>query len=418
MKTEPGTKWLLGVARRRLNGALDRISGRPSQKPFPSCQTLEKDDLRIALGLLKKLTAVEKDTRIVTEYEREFATWNGSRHAFAFSSGREALSACISAAGLEPGDEVILPGYTCVVVPNAFHFAGVKTIYSDIELDTYGLDASIIEAKITGNTRALLIHHLYGLVSRDYDRIIEIARKHGLIVIEDCAQATGAEYRGVKVGNRADFAFYSSEQSKVFNTIQGGMATTNNDTLAEKLAEQYNNASPPGSDWVEKLLSTLVMNYYIHRHEMKRVTGDIAKLVYMNKTLVSTTDDETKGVKPDYYGRRMAGPVARIGLNQLAKIDRFNKLRRETAPRWSAWCDSRGFKKPSVVDDSVPIFLRYPVIADPSMKLNTSWSYAEIGVEIGKWFISNLHPSKSHVDNCPNADIAVERCVNFPGIMP
>ena len=77
-----------------------------------------------------------------------FAKWNGSKYAFAFMGGRVALSSCIYALDLQPGDEVILPGYTCVVVPNAFQFADIKTKFCDIELDTYGLDASLIEEKI------------------------------------------------------------------------------------------------------------------------------------------------------------------------------------------------------------------------------------------------------------------------------
>lgn len=153
--------------------------------------------------------------------------------------GRVALSACIYALDLQPDGEVILPGYTCVVVPNAFSYAGVKTVYSDIELDTYGLDVSQIENKITNKTKAILIQHLYGLVCRDYEAIIDLATHHGLKVIEDCAHCTGAEYKGKKVGNLGDVAFYSSEQSKVFNTIQGGVAVTNNDLLAQRLRVFY-----------------------------------------------------------------------------------------------------------------------------------------------------------------------------------
>src|SRR3989304_4500748 len=130
------------------------------------------------------------------------ARGNVSRHAFAFLGGRVALSACIHALGLAPGDEVILPGYTCVVVPNAFHYAGVRTVYADIELETYGLDAARAEEKITPNTRAILLHHMYGLVCRDYEDILALARRRGIRVIEDCAQSTGAGFGCAKGGDR------------------------------------------------------------------------------------------------------------------------------------------------------------------------------------------------------------------------
>jgi perosamine synthetase len=183
--------------------------------PSLGSMTLDQDDVDIASAWLHNRERWGEG-EIVSRYEFEFGCWNGSKHAFAFMSGREALSACIHALGLQAGDEVILPGYTCIVVPNAFHYAGVKTVYSDIELETYGLDVAQLEAKITVKTRAILVRHLYGLVCRDYEAILDLARCHGLKVIEDCAHSTGAEYKRLKVGNRGDVAFYSSEQSKVF----------------------------------------------------------------------------------------------------------------------------------------------------------------------------------------------------------
>jgi perosamine synthetase len=191
------------------------ICSRPLMTPSLGSMTLDQDDVDIASAWLHNRERWGEG-EIVSRYEFEFGCWNGSKHAFAFMSGREALSACIHALGLQAGDEVILPGYTCIVVPNAFHYAGVKTVYSDIELETYGLHVAQLEAKITVKTRAILVRHLYGLVCRDYEAILDLARCHGLKVIEDCAHSTGAEYKRLKVGNRGDVAFYSSEQSKVF----------------------------------------------------------------------------------------------------------------------------------------------------------------------------------------------------------
>ncbi|MDO9262572.1 MAG: DegT/DnrJ/EryC1/StrS family aminotransferase, partial [Desulfosalsimonadaceae bacterium] len=118
--------------------------------------TLDKDDVNIArkwIGKRKQWYEPE----LVQQYEKEFAYWNGTKYAFAFMGGRVALSACIHALAIKKGEEAILPGYTCVVVPNAFTYAGIKIIYCDIELDTYGLDASLIEDKITAKTRVILL---------------------------------------------------------------------------------------------------------------------------------------------------------------------------------------------------------------------------------------------------------------------
>lgn len=375
--------------------------------------TLDEDDSRIAADQLRNISSW-KNQGPVAEYETQFARWSGLQFAFAFASGREALSACISALGLLPGDEVILPGYTCVVVPNAFHYAGIKTVYSDIELDTYGLDGSKIEEKITPNTRAVLLHHMYGLVSRDYEQILALAKRRHLKVIEDCAQATGSEYKGLKSGCRGDVAFYSSEQSKILNTIQGGMAGTGDANIAQRINDLRDQMSDPNPDWVKMLLQCVILNYHRFKHPQRWITGPLARFRYGRKEMVSTTPEEEKGVRPSYYGRKMASPVAVLGLNQLKKIDRYNEIRRQQAKRWDEWCESRKYKKPVVLKDSVPVYLRYPVLVEPDKKRNTAWATKELGVEVGVWFIGHIHPTDRSVTNCPNADRAVQQCINLP----
>jgi len=390
--------------------------GRPLTLPSLGSMTLEQDDVDITSQWLSDRSQWN-NRKVVTDYESAFAEWNGSRHAFAFMGGRVALSACIHALGLQSGDEAILPGYTCVVVPNAFHYAGVNTVYSDIELDTYGLDVAQLEEKITPRTRVILLPHLYGLVCRDYEAIIALARLHNLKVIEDCAHSTGAKWCGSKVGNLGDVAFYSSEQSKVLNTIQGGMAVTNDDTLAIKLKEYYEQAAYPSTERIEQQLHNVYLNYFQQKHPSRWWRGDLAELLYGDKLLISTTQEEEKGRKPSDYGNKMPAPIAAIGLNQLKKIDRFNQLRCETAKHWDLWCEKHGYAKPLVVEGSEPVFLRYPVLVEAERKKNRSWAVKELGVDIGIWFVSNIHPTNQCLLNFNNANIAVSRCINFPTLL-
>ncbi|MEW6380565.1 MAG: aminotransferase class I/II-fold pyridoxal phosphate-dependent enzyme [bacterium] len=389
------------------------VLGRPVILPSLGSMTLDQDDVDLARNWLQNRSQW-MDPGLVTQYETRFAHWNGSKHAFAFMGGRVALSACIHALGLQPGDEVILPGYTCVVVPNAFHYAGIKVVYCDIELDTYGLDVAQIKSKITAKTRAILLHHLYGLVCRDYEAIIELAKHHGLRVIEDCAHSTGAEYRGRKVGNWGDAAFYSSEQSKVFTTIQGGIAVTNDEKIAEGLREYYDQAPLPDEDWLDKQLHNVILNYYRFKHPHRWWRGDLINIRYGDKSLVSTTCEEEQGICPGHYGRKMIAPIAAIGINQLKKIDHYNERRRQTAKRWDQWCMARGYKQPVVIDGSVPVYLRYPVLVEPEKKQDPLWAVKELGVNIGVWFVTNIHPAQRVVEGCPNANLAVKQCINFP----
>lgn len=392
------------------------IQKQPVMPPSFNSATLDEDDVALAKLWLNQKGKWES-TEELEQYHRMFATWNGSAHAYSFMGGRVALSAIIHAMKLGPGDEAILPGYTCVVVPNAFKFAGIKTVYSDIELDTYGLDAAQIEEKITPQTKVVLLHHLYGLVCRDYLEIIKIARKHNLYVIEDCAHSTGAEFNGRKVGNLGDAAFYSSEQSKVFNTIQGGVAVTNNPEIAQGLKSYYEQAPLPDNHKIENLLHNVMLNYYRFKHPQRWWRGDLALLLNGNKIIVSTTEEELNGRKPSYYGEKLPAPLAQIGLNQLKKIDAYNLRRRQTSLKWDAWCAANGYQKPHIVAGSTPIFLRYPVLVQPEKKKNIQWGVKDVGIEIGVWFVSHRHPAPGIIENCENSAIAVQQCINFPGLL-
>lgn len=399
--------------RNRIGNLKDYLKGNPLSPISLGSMTLDYDDVKLAKELLKNRSPW-MDEEIVSEYESEFARWNGSNYAFAFMGGRVALSACVHALGLKPGDEVILPGYTCVVVPNALYYAGIRPVFCDIELNTFGLDIDQVKSKITSKTRAILLHHLYGLVSRDYDAILDLARCSSLLIIEDCAQATGAEYRGRKVGNWGDVSFYSSEQSKVFNTIQGGMAVTNEERFAKRLKEYYTQAPLPGADWIVKQLLNVILNYYQFRHPQRWLLEDIVNMLYGDKRLVSTTLQEEKGIRPSHYGRKMPPPIAVLGLNQLKKIDYYNEQRRNIAKRWDLWCEENGYRRPFIKADSIPVYLRYPVLVEPEKKRNRSWAEKKLGVELGVWFVSHLHPVPRYLEECPQADEAVRRCINFP----
>jgi perosamine synthetase len=409
-------KFLARAGYHQLRNLVKLTLGRPLVTPSYGSMTLDEDDIQLAKAWLKDRQVWYRNDK-VEEYHAGFANWNGSAYAFSFMGGRVALSAIIHALGLQPEDEVILPGYTCVVVPNAFHYAGIKTVYSDIELDTYGLDASLIEAKITPRTKAVLLDHLYGLVCRDYEEIISIARRHNLYVIEDCAQSTGAEYKGKKIGNWGDAAFYSSEQSKVFNTIQGGVAVTNDDKIAAGIREYYEQAAYPDEEWIEKQLYNVILKYYRFKHPQRWWRGDLVAWQLRDKQLISTTKEEEQGIRPDYYGCKMPAPIVALGLNQMAKIDRYNAYRRETAKRWDKWCEANGYQKPLVVANSMPVYLRYPVLVKPEKKRNRTWGERELGVSPGVWFVSNIHPVQWVVEGCPNANEAVRRCINFPTLM-
>ncbi len=375
--------------------------------------TLEEDDLACVDQALGHPEAWV-DTAVEQAYQREFAAWNASAYAFAFAQGRVALSACIYALQLQPGDEVIVPGYTCIAVPNAFRYAGIGVRYCDIELDTFGPDIASVLSLATSRTKAILVHHLYGIVCRDFDRLLESARQRGIRVIEDCAHATGAAYRGRRVGNWGDVAFYSSEQSKVFCTFNGGIAVTNDAVLGARLADFQSRLPYPDAARTRRLLRNVRISYDLHRHPHRWFLGDWMRYRYRHESMLSTTQEELRGLRPAHYFQRLAPPIAALGRNQLRKVDRFNGQRRAAAHRWRQFCAAKGYRVPVQVDGSNPVYLRYPVLVPKGRKFDASWAIREFGVQPGHWFVGEHHPVPAPIPGCPNARYAVEHCLNLP----
>ena len=142
---------------------------------------------------------------ILPRFEEAFAAFSGTRYALSCCNGTVALHLALLALGIEPGDEVLLPTLTYVATANAVAYCGAKPVFVDSELSTWNLDPNAIEAKITSRTKAIIVVHIYGHPA-DLDPILEIARKHSLHVIEDAAEAHGAEYKGTRVGSLGDIS--------------------------------------------------------------------------------------------------------------------------------------------------------------------------------------------------------------------
>jgi dTDP-4-amino-4,6-dideoxygalactose transaminase len=171
----------------------------------------------------------------VAELEKEFATYSGALYGMGVNNGTSALHLAMLAAGIKPGDEVITTPFTFVASVAAIGYTGATPVFVDIDPKTYLIDPNKIEAAITPKTKAILPVHLYGQAC-DMDAIMAIARKHGLIVIEDACQAHGAEWNGSRVGGIGDLAAFSFYPGKNLGAYgEGGMVTTNNAEYARTI---------------------------------------------------------------------------------------------------------------------------------------------------------------------------------------
>ena len=172
--------------------------------------------------------------KFITMFEKSFAEYCGVAHGVACSSGTTAIHLALAALGIGPGDEVIIPDFTLIVSANMVILAGAKPVLVDVDARTWCIDPAKIEEKITPRTRAIMAVHMYGHPC-DMDKINEIAKRHNLFVIEDCAEAHGAEVNGVKVGALSDVACFSFYGNKILTTGEGGMCVCKDDTIAAKM---------------------------------------------------------------------------------------------------------------------------------------------------------------------------------------
>jgi dTDP-4-amino-4,6-dideoxygalactose transaminase len=247
----------------------------------------------------------------VEEFERAFATLCGVRHAVATSSGTTALHLALLAHGIGPGDQVITSPFTFISSANSILFVGAKPVFVDIDESSYNIDPSLIEAKITPCTKVLMPVHLFGNPC-DMEAIMAIAARHGLVVIEDAAQAHGAFINGKKVGSFGTgcFSFYPT---KNMTTAEGGMVTSDDDQVAERV----------------RLLRS---------HGMKKR--------YYHDFLG--------------YNFRMTDLQAALGLAQLAKLEVFNEKRIANA-RYLTERLTAAIVTPQVKDGYRHVFHQYTI---------------------------------------------------------
>jgi len=168
----------------------------------------------------------------VKELEDQFSKFCGTKYAIAVNNGTSALHTALYSAGIKNGDEVITVPFTFVASANCILMQGGKIVFVDVDEDTFNINVAQVEKKITSKTKAIVVVDLYGQPA-DYDKLHEIARKHNIKIIEDAAQAHGAEYKGTKAGNLGDVGCFSLYATKNMMSGEGGIITTNDSEMAE-----------------------------------------------------------------------------------------------------------------------------------------------------------------------------------------
>jgi len=288
-------------------------------------------------------------------FQEEFCSFNGSGFAFGVSSCTGALEIATQILEIGEGDEVIVPANTFIATVIPILRSGAKVVFADLDPETYTLTAETVEEKLSDRTKAVYVVHLNGLPA-DMDPIMELAGKHGLRVVEDCAHSLGAEYKGKKAGTIGDFGCFSFHTVKNITTLgEGGVLTTNNEEYARLV---------PLSRWVGIEAYENQKDYWLpFLYDIKKVKGGIP------------------------YNYCMSDVQANVGMVQLSKLLWMNKRRNEIARLMSeGLSDLDEITTPVIPKDRTHSFHLYPVLYDGSSAGATrddfvSLLYYEFGIK-------------------------------------
>lgn len=281
----------------------------------------------------------------IEKFEDAFKRYCGAKYAVACSSGTAALHLALAALGLKNGDEVIIPTFTMIATANAVTYLGAKAVLVDADPITWNIDTGKIETKITRRTKAIIPVHTYGLPA-DMDRILSIAKKHSLFVIEDAAEAHGAEYKGRRVGSIGDIACFSFYANKIVTTGEGGMVTTNNKKIAEKVRILRDHA------------------FSKERHFWHQYLG---------------------------YNYRMTNLQAAVGLAQVERLRSLVAIRLRNAKYYSFLLrDVKGIRLPPEVKEVKNVYWMYSVLVEDDFGLTRDalrMYLAQRGIETRTFFV-------------------------------
>ena len=312
---------------------------------IPVCMPLLKGNERKYVDDCLKTNWISSSGKYVRLFEEEFSQYCGKKFGIATTSGTTALHLALASAGIGPGDEVIMPTFTIASPAFAILYCGAKPVFVDSQPDTWNIDPQAIEKKITKKTKAIIPVHIYGHPC-DMTAIMSIARKYKLLVIEDAAEAHGAEYKGKKAGGIGHVSCFSFYGNKIVTCGEGGMVVTSD----EKIAERCRNL---------KNLSFLKEKRFWHKE-----LG---------------------------FNYRMTNIQAAIGLAQFEQIDQYVKMRRRNAAIYNSLLKNvPGITLPVERRDAKNVYWMYSILIDKKFGMGRRKFMEELkakGIEARIFFI-------------------------------
>jgi len=389
---------------------------------------VEKDDVRLALNLIIRPWTWKKGGGI-KEIEEQLKKHLGVKYAVSFNSGRSSLFAILTALKLEKQSSVLLQAFTCSAAINPILWLDLKPIYVDCETDSFNVDISDLKAKISPETRVLMLQHTFGMPS-NMDEIMTLVQQHGLTLIEDCAHALGAEFNGQKVGTFGKAGFFSFSRDKVISSVYGGMAVTNDDILGKKLQDLQKEFGQPSSFWVfQQLLHPILLKYLIlpvyNLLDLGKIFLVLSQWLHILSKAVH--QKEKSGKMPSYFPKALPNALAVLSLNQFHKLDKFYNHRKKISKFYYENLKGTDLK---ISDNLLPenllakktrhSFLRFTLKHSKAHEIIYEMWHKQ-NILIGDWYTSVIAPFDTKLDKmhyslgmCPKAERLAKTTFNLP----
>jgi dTDP-4-amino-4,6-dideoxygalactose transaminase len=353
----------------------------------------------------------------IGEYETRFARQIGARYAFSFSSARVGLYGILKALDIQAGDEVLLQVPTHIVVANAIRYAGARPVYVDCQADTFNMDLRQAERRLTPRTRVLLVQHTFGIPT-EMKLALSFARRHGLVLLEDCVHALGSTFEGGPLGSFGRASFFSTEETKTISSTMGGMAVTDDPTLAERLRRFQQSCAWPDLALTAKRVLKLVAYHVLMQPPVHRWSRSLYEAAGSRNPLpAATAREEQYGKRPLDYEQRLSNVQAALALRQLERLAANLEHRKTISRRYGMFLARAGFPIPRTPANSETVFVRYPVwVADRQAAIDALSRLTLVGT----WFRSVLQESISpacgnyETGSCPIAEDAARHLINLP----
>jgi len=283
-------------------------------RPFPRWPEFGEEERRALLEAFEggDWGGFPSPNTYARQFNERFAAFHDARHGITAANGTVTLEVAVRAAGLLPGDEVIMPAYTWIGTAAAVLFAQCVPVFVDSDPRNYCIDPAALEAAITPRTRAVMPVHL-GMQFADMDAILAVARRHRLIVIEDCAHAHGGQWRGKGAGSIGDFGSFSLQTSKILTAGEGGMIITSNDEFAERCESLINCGRPSRTD--NYGYRAIGYNYRMTEFQAAILLAQLNRLPeqterrWQNARLLARKLDRIPGIAPMTWDARITRPA-------------------------------------------------------------------------------------------------------------